>query len=232
MRSNQKWAICVIHSASHKFWDCASKTTKKISKNSKQIFLFNVSASNCNTLIGAIFQLMHCSQKISNKNSLQFYHYICLNVAYGCIAVPLQLHFLLWKRKIVGWTQIRKVPGMVKYFAWTVCCSRCSAVNACGTNRAHSFRFFKSSDRMQRTMVFGIVQLAWQSFKTPATRAMCDVFVVPSLLLCSASSIDSSPAANCLYHRKHFFKHFTLFRSRKFRFTTKFYCGTLFKFFL
>ncbi len=54
---------------------------------------------------------MHCLRKISNKNSLQFRHYRCLNVAYGYILVPLQLHFQLRKCKIVGWTQIRGVWG-------------------------------------------------------------------------------------------------------------------------
>ncbi len=44
-------------------------------KSSKQIFLFKVIAINFNTLVGAIFQLMHCSQKISNRNSLQFCSY-------------------------------------------------------------------------------------------------------------------------------------------------------------
>ncbi len=93
------------------FWDYASKTTKKIPKNSKYISLFKVIAINCNTLVGMIFQPMHCSQKISNRNSLQFRCYRCLNVAYGCISFPLQLHFQLRKRKIVGQTQIRRVWG-------------------------------------------------------------------------------------------------------------------------
>ncbi len=39
---------------------------------------------------------------------------------------------------------------------WTAGCFHCSAVNVSGTNRAHSFRFFKSSARIQWTMVFGI----------------------------------------------------------------------------
>ncbi len=106
-----------LYSAFHKFRDCASKTTKKISKNSKQIFLFKVIAINCNTPVGATFQLVHCSQKISNRNSLQFHCYRCLNVAYGCILVPLQLHFQLQKRKIIRRNQIRRVWGMVKSFA-------------------------------------------------------------------------------------------------------------------
>ncbi len=90
---------------------------------------------------------MHCSRKISNRNSLQFCRYRCLNVAYVCILVPLQLHFKLRICKIVGPTQIRRLWGIVKSFAWTMLCSRCSAVNACGTNRAHSFCFSMSSDR-------------------------------------------------------------------------------------
>ncbi len=60
-----------IHSAPHKFWDCPSKATQKIAENSKQILLSKVIAINCNILIGAIFQPMHCSQKISNRNSLR-----------------------------------------------------------------------------------------------------------------------------------------------------------------
>ncbi len=121
-------------------------------KNSKQIFLFKVIVINCNTLVGAIFQPMHCSQKISNGNNLQFCRYRCLNVAYGCILIPLQLHFQL--QKCVGWNQIRRVWWIVKPFAWTTHCFHCSAINTCGTNRVHSFRFFKSSDTMWRTMVF------------------------------------------------------------------------------
>ncbi len=117
------------------------KPAKKISKSSK-IFLFKVIAINCNILVSVIFQLMHCSRKISNRNSLQFCRYRCLNVTYGCILMPLQLHFQLRKRKIVGWTQIRRVRPMVKSFVGTMCCSRCSAVNACGTNCAYSFRIF------------------------------------------------------------------------------------------
>ncbi len=143
-----------VHSVSHKFWDCALKTTKKILKNSKQIFLFKVIVINCNTLVGAIFQPMHCSQKIGNRNSLQFRRYRRLNVAYGCILVPLQLHFQLQQCKIVLRNQIRRVRWIVKPFAWTTRCSHCSAINTCGTNRVHSFRFFKSSDRIWRTMVF------------------------------------------------------------------------------
>ncbi len=86
---------------------------------------------------------MHRSQKISNGNSLQFRRHRCSNVAYGCILGPLQLHFQFRKRKIVGWTQIRRVWGMVKSFAWTTLCSRCFAVNACGRNCTHSFHFFQ-----------------------------------------------------------------------------------------
>ncbi len=48
-----------------------------------------------------------------------------------------------------------------------------------------------------------ILQLArWSSYNTAATWAMFSfVFVVPSLLLHSASSIDYSPTANQLFHR-------------------------------
>ncbi len=99
--------------------------------------------------------------------------------------------------------------GMVKSFAWTTRCSHCSAVNTCGTNCAHSFRFFKLSDRMWWTMVFGIpilsaiiLQLAWWSFyKTAAPWAIFSfVFVVPSLPLHSMSSVDFSSVANWLCH--------------------------------
>ncbi len=127
--------------------ETASKTTKKIPKNSKQIFLFKVIAINCNTPVGVIFiKPMYSSWKINNKNSLQFRHYRCLNVAYGCISVLFQFHFQLWKCKIVRRTQIRRVRGMVKSFAWATRCSPCSAVNPCGTNRVYSSHFFKSSD--------------------------------------------------------------------------------------
>ncbi len=111
-----------IHSTSCKFWDSASKTIKKSSK----IFLFKVIVINCNILVSAIFQPMHCSRKISNRNSLQFCCYRCLNVTYGYILVPLQLHFQLQKRKIVGRTQIRRVRAVVKSFVGTMCCSHCS----------------------------------------------------------------------------------------------------------
>ncbi len=103
------YTVCPIS-----FETALRKSPKKIPKNSKQNFLFKVIAINRNTQVGAIFQLMHCSQKISNRNSLQFLRYRCLNVAYGCISVPPQLHFELGKRKIVGQTQIRRVQGMVQ----------------------------------------------------------------------------------------------------------------------
>ncbi len=140
------------------------KPPKKISKNSKQFFLFKVIAINCNSLVGVMFQPMHCSQKISNKNSLRFRRYRCLNVVNGCISVPLQLYFQLWKCEIVGWTQSRRVRGKVKSFAWTTWCSRCSTINAWGTYRTHSFLFFKLSDRMRRTMVFGILYSSLSSY--------------------------------------------------------------------
>ncbi len=91
------------------------KPPKKIPKNSKHFFKFKVIAINCSTLVGAIFQLMHGSQKISNRNSLQFHCYRYLNVTYSCLSVPLQLHFQLRKRKIVGWTQIRRVRGQLSF---------------------------------------------------------------------------------------------------------------------
>ncbi len=101
------WKTPEVYSASHKFWNCTKKNSKKLNK----FFLFKVITTNCNTLVGAIFQRMHYSRKISNRNSLQFRSYKCLNVAYGCILVPLQLYFQLWKNKIVGWTQIKRVRG-------------------------------------------------------------------------------------------------------------------------
>ncbi len=92
-----------------------------------------------------------------------------------------------------------------------------------------------------------ILQIARRSsFKTGATRAtmLLFVFVVPSLPLYSASSIESSLATNQLCHQntvarstqhgrvtKRFYKYFPHFRSRKSSFTTKFYRGTLFKIF-
>ncbi len=87
------------------------KPQKKIPKHSKQIFLFKVIAINCKTQVGAIFLQMHCSQKISKRNGLPFHRCRCLNVAYGCISVPRQLHFQLQKRQVVGQTQIKRVWG-------------------------------------------------------------------------------------------------------------------------
>ncbi len=119
------------------------KPQKKNPKNSKQILLFEIISINCNVLVGAIFQSMHCLQKISNRNSLQFRCYRCSNVTYGCISVPLHLHFQLRKCKIVGRIQIRRVQRMVKSYAWTTRCSCFFAVNACGPNHVHSFHFFQ-----------------------------------------------------------------------------------------
>ncbi len=98
----------------------------------------------------------------------------------------------------------------VKSFVWTMHCSHCSAINACGTNCAYSFHIFKSSVRMRWTMVFAIpvlsaiiLQLTWRlSFKTAVMRVMfLFVFVVPIFLPYSASLIDSSPTANQLWHQ-------------------------------
>ncbi len=85
-----------------------------------------------------------------------------------------------------------------------------------------------------------ILQLArWSSFKTAATRAMfLFVFVVPGLPPWSVSSINSKLAMPSKYRStqygrvtKHFYEHFPHFCSRKSRFATKFYRGTLFKIF-
>ncbi len=96
-----------------------------------------------------------------------------------------------------------------------------------------------------------ILQVArWLSFKTATTRAMfLFIFMCPYLPVCSASSIDFSPAVNRLFHRnnvardskycstrhgqvtRHFYKYFPHFHSHKSRFTTKFYRGTLFEIF-
>ncbi len=81
---------------------------------------------------------------------------------------------------------------MVKSFAWTTRCSRWSVVNACGTNLACSFSFFKRSDRMRWMMVFGIpihstitLQLACRSsFKIAATGAMYLLFPAFRFALC------------------------------------------------
>ncbi len=152
---------------------------------------------------------MHHSWKISNRNSLHFHRYRCLNVAYGCISIPLQLHFQLRKRKIFMRTQIRRVRGMVKSFAWTTRCSHCSAVNAFGTNRTHSFHFFKSSDRMQWTMVFGILYSLllfynWHGGRPSEQLHQSVVFVhfhCSGFPLHSVSSTNFSPAANWACHR-------------------------------
>ncbi len=124
--------------------------------------------------------------------------------------IPLQLHFQLRKCKIVGRTQIRRVRGIVKSFTQTTHCSHCSTVNACGTNRAHSFHFVNSSDRMWWMVVFGIplltaiiLQLAQRSFfKTATTWVVFSfVYIIRGLPLRSASSFNSSPAANRLCHQ-------------------------------
>ncbi len=157
----------------------------------------------------------------------------------------LQLHFQLQKRKIVERTQIRRGRGMVKSFAWTTRCSRCSAVNTCGTNRAHSFCFFKSSDRMQWTMVFGIPYSLLTSVVLQNSYHPSNVFIS---FRCSWHS-----APLCVFNRqltrcksamplkyysarhwrvtKRFYKHFPYFHSCKSRFTTKFYRGMSVKIF-
>ncbi len=238
-----------LHSASHKFLDCASKTTKKISKNSKHIFLFKVIAINCNTLVGVVFQRMHCSWKISNRNSLQFYRYRCLNVAYGCISVPLQFHFQFQKHKIVRRTQISRVWGWLSLLYE----QRAVPVVLLSTNAAqivHSFHFFKSSDRMRWTMVFGIPYSPYHPIASTVvvlqnSYHLSDVFVHfccyrPSALLCIFNRLLTcrKPPMPSKYHgtrhgrvTKHFYKHFPHFCNRKSRFTTKFYHGMLFKIF-
>ncbi len=129
------------------------KPPKKILKNSKQIFLFKVIVINCNTLVGAIFQLMHRSQKISNGNSLQFRHCRYLNVAYGCI----QLHFQIFNFRNA------KVSGGIKsgeYGGWLSLLheQRTVPIVLLSTHVAQIvyivFVFFKSSERIWRTMVF------------------------------------------------------------------------------
>ncbi len=100
---------------------------------------------------------------------------------------------------------------MVKSFECAKLCSHCSAVNTCGTNRAHSFHFFQifrqnvvNDGFWYLVLCAVILQPARQSsFKTTATRVMfLSIFVVPGLPLCSVSSVDSSPATNQLCHRK------------------------------
>ncbi len=80
-----------------------------------------------------------------------------------------------------------------------------------------------------------ILQLAQlSSFKTAVTWVMFSfIFVVPGLPLDSPSLINCSSATNWLCYRvtKRFYKHFPRFCSCKSSFTTKFYHGTLFKFF-
>ncbi len=155
---------------------------------------------------------------------------------------------------------------MVKSFAWTTHCSHCSVVNACGINRVHSFHFFQIirqnavNDGFRYPVFYTIIlQLARQSFKTAATRAMFSFgFVVLRLVLHSASSVDislfptfhsalclqSTPhppltgyAIEILEHVRHgrvtksFYKHFPRFRSCNSHFTIKFYRGMLFNIF-
>ncbi len=183
---------------------------------------------------------MHCSQKISNRNNLQFRRYGCLNITNDSISVSLHLHFQLWKCKVVGWTQIWRVRGMVNSFAKTKRGSHCSVVNAWGTNRAHSFYFFQiirqnavNDGFWYPVLSHIILKLAWwSSFKTAATRATFSfVFIVPGLLLCVFNRLltHRKPAMPSKYHNtqhervtKCFYKHFPHFRSRKSRFTTKF----------
>ncbi len=130
-------------------------------KNSKQIFLFKIIAINCSILVDAIFQPMHCSRKISNRNSLQFRHYRCLNVTYGCISVPLQLHFQLQKCEIVEQTHIRRVRGWLSLLH-EQCTVPIVLLSAHLVQILHTvfFFFFKSSDRMWWTKVFGIPVLS------------------------------------------------------------------------
>ncbi len=157
---------------------------------------------------------MHRSRKISNRNSIQFCRYRCLKVAYGCILVSLQLHFQLQKCKIIEQTRIRRVCRMVKSFVSTTPCSHCCAINTlfplfCCQRMRHKlctqFSFFQIIRQIVVNNGFWypvlstiiLQQARWSSFKTAAIWAMFSfIFIVPGLLLRSASAIDSSPTAN------------------------------------
>ncbi len=119
---------------------------------------------------------------------------------------PLQLHFQLRKRKIVGQTEIWRVRGTVKFFARTTRRSCCSAINTCDTNRARSFHFFQiirqCGERwfsISRTLQYYPITSTLVVLQNSCHPS--DVFVVPSLQFQSAASIDFSPAANQLRHR-------------------------------
>ncbi len=138
--------------------------------------------------------------------------------------------------------------GIVKSFVWTTRCSRCSAVNKCDTNRAHSFHFFKSSNRMRWTMVLGIPFSPYHPTASTVvifqnSYNLIDVFVH---FCCSRSSAPlcvfnrfltcRTPAMPLKYHgtwhrqvTKRFYKHFPHFRNCKSR--LKFYRDMLFKIF-
>ncbi len=235
------------YTASHKFWDCASKTTKK---NSKQIFLFKVIAINCNTLIGTIFQPMNCSQIIIDGNSLQFRRYRCLNVAYGCISVPLQLYFQIRKRKIVERAQIRRVRGMLSLLHEQHAVP-IVLLSIHATQIMHTVFVFSNYQTECRERWFLVSRTLRYHPTTSATvfpqnsRHLSDVFVhfrssQPSAPLCVFNLLLTRcklamPSKYCsTRHRrvtKRFYKHFPHFRSHKSHFTTKFYCGTLFQIF-
>ncbi len=96
---------------------------------------------------------------------------------------------------------------MVKSSAWTTHCSHCSAVNACGTNHAQNFvfsnhrtecgeRWFSVSRTLRYHPITSTAVVLQNSYHPSG-----DVFVVPSLPLLFASSIDSSPTANRLCHQ-------------------------------
>ncbi len=143
-------------------------------------------------------------------------------------------------------TQLRRIRGMVKSFARTTRCSLCSVVITNPTQ----FLFFQiirqnvANDGFWYTHTLWYLPTANMVVVLQNSWHPSDVFIVPSLPLCSASSIDSSPVANrkpamaweyrSMRHgraTKRFYKHFPPFHSRKSRLQQNFMAARCSKFF-
>ncbi len=178
---------------------------------------------------------MHCSQKISKRNSLPFCRCRCLNVAYGCISVPLQLHFQLQKRQVVGQTQIKRVWGWLSI--WHEQCAVPIVLLSTHAAQIMHTVFLFSNHQIECGEWWFLVSCTLHYHPTISTVVILQNSCHPS----DASSIDFSSAANRLslkYYSmqhgrvtKHSYKHLPHFCRHKSHFTTKFYRGTLFKIF-
>ncbi len=184
------------------------KPPKKFQKIINKFFLFKIIAVNCNTQVGG-FQPKYCSQKISNRNNLQFCRYRCLNVmvAYRPPSTPF----------LTSETQNSRVDSNQE--------STGDGLVFCVNNALFSLFCYQHMQHKSCTQYL-FFQIIRQNAVNDGFRYRCtlpyhpttstvvvhqnsghlsDVFVCfhcSSLPLRSASSIDSSPATNQLCHRK------------------------------